>query len=78
MCHPMQIAPQSAQQIVMQAVEKPECGGEQELTALQRQRLFHLTKQAAQEAACLLWLLIGQRINRTVYRHLTAVNGKCL
>lgn len=47
MRQPTQITPQSAQQIVVQTIQQPECGGKQKLTALQSERLFHLSEQAA-------------------------------
>lgn len=60
MCQPAQIAPQSAQNIIVQTVQQPECDGEQKLTALQSKRLLHLSEQTAQKTARFLRLLIAQ------------------
>lgn len=69
-------APQTAQQIVMQSEGKSQGCGKQELPALQAERKLHSAEQTVKKAACLLRLLIGQRIHAARHGHVAAVDGE--
>lgn len=68
-------APQTAQKIVVQSQDDTQCGGKQKLSALQTERKLHLSEQTVKKAACLLQLLIGERIDIAGHGNVAAVDG---
>lgn len=55
-----QIPPQAAQKVIVQPEGHAQRDGQEELAALQSERLLHSAKQPAQEATRLLRLFVGQ------------------
>lgn len=75
MGQPVQIPPQTSQQIVVQAIAESKQNGQQKLDALQFQRQLHrLSEQTAEKAAGLLRLFVAQRVDCAVHRYLAAVD----